>query len=301
MSSGLLTLSTQSVDYGGGRGAVVLTNRIGWNVDNSGNITFSNQGSSDNVGGSWVLCGENNYHLILEPQVSYDGGHNWTALAHLTKAISTCNTSYSNYTNAVSASNELIGQLGSYHLTGNCKLRFLYCTNSAPAPSASLPNAFPDSGYSAATQVPVDIDVSWTARIRYDANGGTGAPGDTTISTSAASATLTVSNTVPTRTNYRFDGWSYNSNLYHGGDRITIQKSSPTITLTAQWTEFYRPGSRKVNGAWSSHNRSGGACERKVSGTWAELRTIDGGVGTNDPPSRKTNGTWYNQRKEGVE
>lgn len=222
MASGTVTLSTQSVDYGGGRGAVVLANNIGWSTSGD-TISFSNQGSSDTASGSWILCGENNYHLILEPQVSYDGGNTWVALAHLTKAISTCNTSSSNYTNAVASSNELINQLGSYHLNGNCKLRFLYCTNSAPAPTAALPHAFPDSGYSAATQVPVDVEVS------------------------------------------------------------------------------YRPGERKVSGAWRSHNRSGGKCERKTNGSWYEMKTTNGGVGTGDEPTRKQNGTWYNQRKSGAE
>lgn len=301
MASGTVTLRTESVDYGGGRGACVLTNTIGWSVNSSGDISFSNNGSWDNVGGSWVLCGENNYHLIMEPQVSYDNGGSWTALAHLTHAISSCSASFSNYTNAVAASNTLINQLGTYHLSGNCLLRFIYCTNSAPAPTPSLPNAFPNAAYASATQTPVVVDVSWTAKITYNANGGTGAPSDTTGTTSGSSKTLTVSSTVPTRTNYRFDGWSYNSNLYHGGDTITIQKSNPTITLVAQWTEFYRPGERKVNGTWSSHNRSGGACERKSNDSWYEMRTIDGGVGTGDEPTRKQSGTWYNQRKIGAE
>lgn len=299
MSSGTITLTTQSVDYGGGRGAVWLYNDIGWSVNGSGQISFSNRGSRDSAGGSWVLCGENNYHLILEPQVSYNNGASWTALTTLTHAINSC--SASTYTNAVAASNTLINQLGTYQLSGNCLLRFIYCTNSEPAPSAALPNAFPSARYSEATQTPVVVDVSWTARIKYNANGGSGAPSDTTGSSSASSQTLTVSSTVPTRTNYRFDGWSYNSNLYHGGDTITIQKSSPTIALVAQWTEFYRPGERKVSDTWRSHNRSGGACERKTNDSWVELRTIDGGTGTGDEPTRKSSGTWYNQRKIGVE
>lgn len=299
MASGTITLSTKSVDYGGGRGEVVLTNNIGWSVNDSGDISFSNNGSSDNVGGTWVLCGENNYHLILEPQVSYDNGGSWQALAHLTKSITSC--SASSYTNAVSASNELINQLGSYRLSGNCMLRFIYCTNSAPAPTAALRNAFPDSGYSAATQVPVNVDVSWTARIRYNSKGGSGGPMDTTATSSASSQTLTVSAVIPRRTNYRFEGWLYKDTLYHGGDKITIQKTSPTIDLVAQWTEFYRPGEHRVDGVWRSHNRSGGACERKTDGSWVELRTIDGGVGKNDPPSRKYDNAWYNQNKSGVE
>lgn len=63
----------------------------------------------------------------------------------------------------------------------------------------------------------------------------------------------------------------------------------------------YRPGERKISGVWSSHNRNGGVCSRKVNGTWVELRTLDGGVGTGNPPSIKTSGTWYNQKKVGQE
>ena len=40
-SSGTVTLSTQSVDYGGGRGHITLTNVIGWSVNNNGDISFS--------------------------------------------------------------------------------------------------------------------------------------------------------------------------------------------------------------------------------------------------------------------
>lgn len=62
----------------------------------------------------------------------------------------------------------------------------------------------------------------------------------------------------------------------------------------------YRPGQRKGN-SWLSHNRVGGVCSRKVNGIWTEMRTADGGTGTGNPPSRKTSGTWYNQRKVGQE
>ena len=143
----------------------------------------------------------------------------------------------------------------------------------------------------------------WTATVHYDANGGTGAPADQTASVNPDynTKTFTVSNTVPTRTNYRFEGWSYGGNTYHGGDTVTVPANAPTANLVAIWTEFYRPGERKVSGTWSSHNRSGGACERKASGTWTEMRTIDGGTGTGDEPTRKQSGTWYNQRKIGAE
>lgn len=309
MSSGTVTLTTKSVDYNGGaaytRGHIVLTNVIGWNVDSTGKISFTSISSSDNVGGSWGLCYVNlPYYLILKPQVSYNNGSTWVDLTTKTKNIDTICVNYSPhdpYTNAVASSVTLINSLGSYQLSGDCLLRFLYATNSAPAPSSTNPYAFPDTGYSAATQVPVHVDVSWTATIKYNANGGTGAPADTTLNDSNDPKTLTVSSTVPTYTNHRFEGWKLGSTTYHGGDTISISKSDPTKTLVAQWTEFYRPGERRVSGAWSSHNRSGGACERKVSGTWTEMRTIDGGTGTGDEPTRKQSGTWYNQRKLGAE
>lgn len=60
----------------------------------------------------------------------------------------------------------------------------------------------------------------------------------------------------------------------------------------------YRPGQRKIGGAWMSHNRSGGVCDRHGYGT---MRTSNGGVGTDNPPYRKTSGTWYNQLRIGQE
>lgn len=59
----------------------------------------------------------------------------------------------------------------------------------------------------------------------------------------------------------------------------------------------YRPGQRKINGTWESHNRPVGHCDRIGYG---EMKSSNGGVGTDDPPSLKTSGTWYNQRKIGA-
>ena len=298
-SSGTVTLKTESVDYGGGRGYCTLTNNIGWSVNNNGVISFNLISSSDNVGGTWGICTSNSpYYIELKPQVNYGSG--WVDLDTKRHQVTQL-CSGSSRTNTVSMSQTLINQLGSYTLTGDCQLRFLYYMTVTPSPSASYPHAFPNSSYSSESQVPVHVDVSWTARLKYDANGGTGAPGDTTATDSNDPKTLTVSSTVPTRTNYRFEGWKLGSTWYHGGDTISISKSDPTKTIVAQWTEFYRPGERKVSGTWRSHNRSGGACERKVSGTWTEMRTIDGGTGTGDQPTRKQSGTWYNQRKLGAE
>lgn len=177
-SSGRITMSTQSVDYNNGgpytRGGITLTNVIGWSVDANGDISFTSISSSDTVGGSWGLCyASAQYYVYLEPQVSYNNGSSWTALARKTKTINTpcVESGAHNYVNTITTSTQLINSLGSYHLTGNCLLRFLYASSSAPAPSASNKHAFPDTGYSAATQVPVEVIVDY--RPGQDLVGGT--------------------------------------------------------------------------------------------------------------------------------
>lgn len=73
------------------------------------------------------------------------------------------------------------------------------------------------------------------------------------------------------------------------------------ITFLNPLPADYRPGERKLNNTWMSHNRAAGKCERKVNGTWTEMRTNDGGVGTDNPPFRKHNGVWYNMKQIGLE
>ena len=177
-SSGRISMVTKSVDYHGGaaytRGHVLLTNVIGWSVDSNGDISFSLISSSDNIGGTWGLCyASGQYYVYLEPQVSYNNGSSWAALVRKTKTIDTpcVESGPHNYVNTITTSTQLINSLGSYHLTGNCLLRFLYASSSAPAPSAANPYAFPDSGYSAATQVPVEVIVDY--RPGQDLVGGT--------------------------------------------------------------------------------------------------------------------------------
>lgn len=317
-SSGTITLSTQSVDYPCcpyGRGHITLTNVIGWSVDNNGDISFWSISSSDNVHGTWGLCWASApYYLYMQPQVSYDNGSSWQSLDYVDKYVNTVCTNpptVQTYTNAVSTSIELIGNLGTYHLTGNCLLRFVYASTSAPMPGEANQNAFPDSGYSEATQVPVQVEVDWVATVKYDATGGSGAPGNQTrtVNASATSTSFTVSNTIPTKTNHRFDGWIYGGTIYHGGDTITVQKSTPTITLKAVWTEFYRPGATLYSAdeyfvespVWYSNHKTNGACHiRTESDTWKEMRTIDGATnGQGDPPLIYRNDSLYNQKKLG--
>lgn len=304
-SSGTVTVSTQSVDYPCcpyGRGHATLTNVVGWQVDDGGNISFWSISSSDNVGGTWGICGTTpGYGVVMEPQVSYDNGATWVSLATPFHEAAICPS----LTNTIAISTTLIGQLGTHHLSGDCMLRILYYANRDPAPSASLPNAFPNSSYSAAVQVPVHVDVSWTATLNYNANGGSGAPSASMVTVSGDTASITVSNTIPTRTNYRFEGWNTNSSAttasYHGGDTFTISKSNPTRTLYAVWKKYYHPGKIWNGSVWMSHDREpGGDARVKSSGSWKDMRTIDAPTGKNDPPSIRRNDDWYNMRDIGT-
>lgn len=76
-----------------------------------------------------------------------------------------------------------------------------------------------------------------TYTVSYDANGGSGAPGS---QTKTYGATLTLSSTEPTRTNYNFKGWSKDKNAatptYSAGGVYT---EDGAVTLYAVWELAY--------------------------------------------------------------
>ena len=76
--------------------------------------------------------------------------------------------------------------------------------------------------------------------LRYHANGGTGGPNDqSTIGTTVTSVTFKIPSTEPTRTNYTFLGWSFDSTAtkasYVSGDIVTLSSEKPDRTLYAVW------------------------------------------------------------------
>ena len=80
--------------------------------------------------------------------------------------------------------------------------------------------------------------------LRYDANGGTGGPDtQSTLKTTATSVTFKVPSTKPTRTNYTFLGWSFDSTAtaasYVSGDTVYLYSGNPDRTLYAVWKKFY--------------------------------------------------------------
>lgn len=96
------------------------------------------------------------------------------------------------------------------------------------------------AGASYTADAAVTLYAKWTANtytVKYNANGGTGAPGNQTKS---HGTTLKLSSTVPTRTNYRFLGWATSASAtaatYAAGGNYT---ANAAVTLYAVWELAY--------------------------------------------------------------
>lgn len=78
-----------------------------------------------------------------------------------------------------------------------------------------------------------------TFTLMYDANGGSGAPGPQTATSSESSVYFIVSSREPTRSGYIFKGWSESAYAttadYKAGGKIKLSKDTPTKTLYAVW------------------------------------------------------------------
>ncbi|MFT0898162.1 InlB B-repeat-containing protein [Candidatus Methanoprimaticola sp. MG2] len=96
----------------------------------------------------------------------------------------------------------------------------------------------------------------YTCYLKYNANGGSGAPSQQSYTgTSTSNHTFTISSIEPTRSGYTFLGWSTSSSAisatYQPGDTISVGYSS-TRTLYAVWEQ-------KVNDFTLSFNANGGS------------------------------------------
>ena len=96
------------------------------------------------------------------------------------------------------------------------------------------------AGASYTSNASVTLYAIWTAKtytVKYDSNGGSGAPSSQTKTHDVA---LTLSGTKPTRTGYTFKGWGTSSGsttvAYAAGASYT---SNASVTLYAIWTESY--------------------------------------------------------------
>ena len=113
--------------------------------------------------------------------------------------------------------------------------------------SAALNTGISPSSISGSTSYTLPA-VTWQWSVSYNANGGSGAPGN---QTKTYGSNLTLSSTKPTRTGYTFLGWSTSSTAtsatYQSGGTYT---SNSGATLYAVW---------KINTYTVSYNANGGS------------------------------------------
>lgn len=150
---------------------------------------------------------------------------------------------------------------------------FLGWSTSSSATSATYSSGGSYTANSAATLYAVWKANTYT--ITYNANGGTGAPGN---QTKTYGVTLTLSSTKPTRTNYNFKGWSTSSSAttatYSAGGSYTANSAA---TLYAVWELAYtKPRITNVKVARTDANgvESDEGTSAKVTFSWTCDKTV---------------------------
>ncbi len=128
-----------------------------------------------------------------------------------------------------------------------------------------------------------------THTVTYNANGGSGAPGN---QTKTQGVTLTLSSTKPTRTGYTFKYWNASiGGTYSPGGSYTHDQSGGTVTMTAYWKDETAPSCSSfsaIPNSWSSRNgavsfsaqdKGSGMASIKmqrysdVTKTWSDIKT----------------------------
>lgn len=95
----------------------------------------------------------------------------------------------------------------------------------------------------------------------------------------------------------------YRSNICgHDGDvppSIYVDEFWMGINFRNLLPKDYRPGKTWNGSDWKSHDRSSGWSGVWDNSSFKEMRTVDGGTGTGNPPTLKHNDGWKNQRRIG--
>ena len=150
---------------------------------------------------------------------------------------------------------------------------FLGWSTSSSATSATYSAGGSYTANAAATLYAVWKAITYT--VKYNANGGSGAPGN---QTKTYGKTLTLSSTKPTRTNYNFKGWGTSASAttvaYAAGGSYT---KNAAITLYAVWELAYTKP-RITNVSVTRCNSSGTSTDEGQNGLvsfkWACDKTV---------------------------
>ena len=177
---------------------------------------------------------------------------------------------------------------------------FLGWSTSSTATSATY-----SAGGSYTANAAATLYAVWKANtytVKFDANGGTGAPAS---QTKTYGKTLTLSSTKPTRTNYNFKGWGTSASAttvsYSAGGSYTANAG---ITLYAVWELAYvKPRITNLSivrcdssGAEADEGQNGlvtfnWACDKTLSSIVIEWDSETGGSGSSTVTTSGTSGT----------
>lgn len=113
--------------------------------------------------------------------------------------------------------------------------------------------------------------ISYSHTITYNANGGTGSMGNTTVTDyNSGNTNVTFASNGFTRANHHFTGWKINNTgtLYQPGNTYAVAGNS-SVTAYAQWTLAIAKTNVNVNGSWVK-----GSVHVNVDGTWKGSKKI---------------------------
>jgi len=204
----------------------------GWNTQANGLGTGYAGGASYTMPAGnttlYAVCAANNYHVTYNSNygtpTTVADATNYQYLSSVTAySVAASNFSRTNY--------DLVGWSTTPGGT----------TNYAPGVAFNMPAS------------DVTLYAVWVLsniEIRYDANGGTGAPG---AASAAATSTYTISPTEPTRVGYTFTGWAAAGNSpatgpFRTGVNGSFVVPAGHVTLVAQWTAITHSLTYDTNG-----------------------------------------------------
>ena len=125
------------------------------------------------------------------------------------------------------------------------------------------------------------ITTNETLTLAYNANGGSGAPSNSSKN-GTPNATFTISSTIPTRAGYKFLGWSTSSTAtsasYSAGGSITLSTTG-TTTLYAVWQAYKVTIRYHVNGGTLTTGT--GTTRYRVSSNLVQVSSDSGSTWSN--------------------
>ena len=85
---------------------------------------------------------------------------------------------------------------------------------------------------------------TYTATVYFDANGGSGGPSSASGSNTASTVSVTIPNTIPTRSGYTFLGWSYSN-------------TATSATFSPGSSYYFSSGTHYLYAVWQSSGSGG--------------------------------------------